>query len=190
MLWDVLSESASTAWTIAGTLATVVIALAGGILYLRNEMAARSERRWDRALKLAAVVADENASEIVKDVARLGLEDIGVEIRERRASKRAPLIQVVLDAFNATVTRAEVTAIENALAPPAPAEEVSRRRPISDPDIRMLIDWVWRIEESFALSRARAAPEDDTRIRIFFVLLIFGSAFFVLSVGAIHSALF
>ena len=35
---------------------------------------------------------------------------------------------------------------------------------------RWLIERVWRLEHAFERSRAAARPEDDTRIRIFFVI--------------------
>jgi cell division protein FtsI (penicillin-binding protein 3) len=53
---------------------------------------------------------------------------------------------------------------------------------------RWLIERVWRLEHAFERSRAAARPEDDTRIRIFFVLAIFGLAFCVLALGATWAA--
>jgi cell division protein FtsI (penicillin-binding protein 3) len=48
---------------------------------------------------------------------------------------------------------------------------------------------VWRLEHAFERARAGAAPQ-DSRLRIAFVLLIFGLAFVVMSIGAAHQALF
>jgi cell division protein FtsI (penicillin-binding protein 3) len=55
---------------------------------------------------------------------------------------------------------------------------------------RWLIERVWRLEHAFERSRAAARPEDDTRIRIFFVMAIFGLAFTVLAIGATWAAVF
>jgi cell division protein FtsI (penicillin-binding protein 3) len=55
---------------------------------------------------------------------------------------------------------------------------------------RWLIERVWRLEHAFERSRAAARPEDDTRIRIFFVMAIFGLAFCVLAFGATWAAVF
>jgi len=53
---------------------------------------------------------------------------------------------------------------------------------------RWLVERVWRLEHAFERSRAAARPEDDTRIRIFFVMAIFGLAFCVLALGATWAA--
>jgi cell division protein FtsI (penicillin-binding protein 3) len=55
---------------------------------------------------------------------------------------------------------------------------------------RWLIERVWRLEHAFERSRAAAKPEDDTRIRIFFVMAFFGLCFVGLSLGAGYAALF
>jgi len=55
---------------------------------------------------------------------------------------------------------------------------------------RWLIERVWRLEHAFERSRAAAKPEDDTRIRIFFVMAFFGLCFVGLALGASASALF
>ncbi len=55
---------------------------------------------------------------------------------------------------------------------------------------RWLIERVWRLEHAFERSRAAAKPEDDTRIRIFFVMAFFGLCFVGLGLGAAYSALF
>ncbi len=58
------------------------------------------------------------------------------------------------------------------------------------PAWRWLIERVWRLEHAFERSRAAAKPEDDTSIRIFFVLALFACAFMVLAVGATWAAVF
>jgi cell division protein FtsI (penicillin-binding protein 3) len=55
---------------------------------------------------------------------------------------------------------------------------------------RWLTERVWRVEHAFGRARAEDRAEDDTRLRIFFVLALFSVAFLSLAVGAAHSALF
>lgn len=55
---------------------------------------------------------------------------------------------------------------------------------------RWLSGWVWRVEHAFERARASGKAEDDTRIRIFFVLALFSAGFMTLAVGATHNALF
>jgi cell division protein FtsI (penicillin-binding protein 3) len=49
---------------------------------------------------------------------------------------------------------------------------------------------VWRIEHAFERARASGRVEDDTRIRIFFILALFAAGFLALAVGATRAALF
>lgn len=55
---------------------------------------------------------------------------------------------------------------------------------------RWLIERVWGLEHAFERARASGKAEDDTRLRIFFVLALFTLAFATLSVGALRAALF
>lgn len=55
---------------------------------------------------------------------------------------------------------------------------------------RWLIERVWGLEHAFERARASGRAEDDTRLRIFVVLLLFILGFSVLAVGATRSALF
>ena len=55
---------------------------------------------------------------------------------------------------------------------------------------RWLTDRLWRVEHAFGRAKAEDRAEDDTRLRIFFVLVLFAAAFLTLGVGATHSALF
>ncbi len=55
---------------------------------------------------------------------------------------------------------------------------------------RWVTDRVWRVEHAFGRARAEDRAEDDTRLRIFFVLAFFAVAFLGLAAGAAHSALF
>jgi len=55
---------------------------------------------------------------------------------------------------------------------------------------RWLIERVWRLEHAFERSRAAAKPQDDTRIRIFLVMVFFGLCFVGVALGAGWAALF
>jgi cell division protein FtsI (penicillin-binding protein 3) len=55
---------------------------------------------------------------------------------------------------------------------------------------RRLAGMMWRFEHAFERARASGRAEDDTRIRIFFVLMLFSLGFGVLAIGATHAALF
>lgn len=58
------------------------------------------------------------------------------------------------------------------------------------PSLQWLTDTVWSVEHAFERAKAEARPEEDTRVRIFFVLAVFACAFLGLSVGATKAALF
>lgn len=58
------------------------------------------------------------------------------------------------------------------------------------PAWRWLIERVWRLEHAFERSRAAAKPQDDTRIRIFLVMVFFGVCFVGVGLGAGWAALF
>ena len=55
---------------------------------------------------------------------------------------------------------------------------------------RWLSRVMWRLEHAFERARASNKPEDDARIRIFFVGALFATGFLVLAVGATRAALF
>lgn len=56
--------------------------------------------------------------------------------------------------------------------------------------LRWLGQGLWRLEHAFERARASGRAEDDTRLRIFFVMLVFGIGFSALAAGATHAALF
>ncbi|WP_312163013.1 penicillin-binding protein 2 [Phenylobacterium sp.] len=58
------------------------------------------------------------------------------------------------------------------------------------PGWRWLKAKVWGLEHAFERARAAGKAEDDTRIRIFFVLAVFSTAFLLLAIGATRAALF
>jgi cell division protein FtsI (penicillin-binding protein 3) len=55
---------------------------------------------------------------------------------------------------------------------------------------RWFIERIWGIERAFGRAKAEGRAEDDTRLRIFFVLALFATAFLALAAGAARSALF
>ena len=55
---------------------------------------------------------------------------------------------------------------------------------------RWLIERIWGLEHAFERARASGRAEDDTRLRIFFVLALFSLFFVTLAVGATRAALF
>ncbi|WP_369796661.1 peptidoglycan D,D-transpeptidase FtsI family protein [Brevundimonas sp. Leaf363] len=70
---------------------------------------------------------------------------------------------------------------------PAPHDGAMRRRA---PSARWLMELVWRLEHGFERARANARPEEDTRVRIFVLLVVFSLVFAALAIGAAHAALF
>ena len=70
-----------------------------------------------------------------------------------------------------------------------PLRHPLRHLPAGLPSLRRLAERVWAIEHAFERARAEAKPEEDTRVRIFFILAAFGLAFAAMSVGATRAAL-
>ncbi len=58
------------------------------------------------------------------------------------------------------------------------------------PGWRWLKARMWGLEHAFERAKAAGKAEDDTRIRIFFVLALFAASFVTLAVGATRAALF
>ena len=58
------------------------------------------------------------------------------------------------------------------------------------PAWRWVIERIWRVEHAFERAKAEGRAEDDTRLRIFFVLAMFATGFLVLAIGAGKSVLF
>jgi len=67
-----------------------------------------------------------------------------------------------------------------------PSDLVLYRLPVG---WRWLVESVWKLEHAFERAKAKDKAEDDTRIRIFFVLAMFAAGFFTLALGAIVSLL-
>ncbi|MBS0363712.1 MAG: penicillin-binding protein 2 [Proteobacteria bacterium] len=55
---------------------------------------------------------------------------------------------------------------------------------------RRLTGFMWGLEHAFERARASGRAEDDTRLRIFFVLFLFSLGFLVLALGATRATLF
>lgn len=68
-----------------------------------------------------------------------------------------------------------------------PADIVMQKPPFG---WRWLLELMWRLERAFERSRAAGKAEDDTRIRIFFILALFAFGFMSLAIGAARTALF
>ncbi len=58
------------------------------------------------------------------------------------------------------------------------------------PAWRWLVERIWRVEHAFERAKAEGRAEDDTRLRIFFVLALFAAGFLTLGAGAVKSVLF
>ena len=50
--------------------------------------------------------------------------------------------------------------------------------------------WLWWLDRAFERARASGKAEDDTRLRIFFVMALFAAAFATLGLVATKTALF
>lgn len=59
-----------------------------------------------------------------------------------------------------------------------------------NPSWRWLAERVWSVEHAFERIKAEGRAEEDTRVRIFFVLAAFAFAFVILAVGATRAAIF
>lgn len=75
---------------------------------------------------------------------------------------------------------------------PAPAAPRSGGRPLTStvsPWLRWATEAVWFVEHAFERARADARPEEDTRVRIFVIQIVFSVVFSFLVLGAAHAAL-
>ena len=61
---------------------------------------------------------------------------------------------------------------------------------VQPPSFRWLAERVWSVEHAFERIKAQGRAEEDTRVRIFFVLAAFSFAFAILAFGAARAALF
>jgi cell division protein FtsI (penicillin-binding protein 3) len=58
------------------------------------------------------------------------------------------------------------------------------------PAWRWVVERIWRVERAFERAKAEGRAEDDTRLRIFFILAMFAAGFLTLAGGAVKSVLF
>jgi cell division protein FtsI (penicillin-binding protein 3) len=58
------------------------------------------------------------------------------------------------------------------------------------PAWRWLVERIWRVEHAFERAKAEGRAEDDTRLRIVFILAMFAAGFLTLGAGAVKSVLF
>lgn len=58
------------------------------------------------------------------------------------------------------------------------------------PAWRWVVERIWRVEHAFERAKAEGRAEDDTRLRIFFILAMFAAGFLTLGAGAVKSVLF
>lgn len=73
---------------------------------------------------------------------------------------------------------------------PAPGADFQERlQGRLSPFWRGLSELVWRLEHGFERARADARPEEDTRVRIFLILIVFSCVFAGLALGASYKAL-
>jgi len=74
-----------------------------------------------------------------------------------------------------------------------PPSSVRQGRPITStvsPWLRWASEAVWFVEHAFERAHADARPEEDTRVRIFVIQIVFAIVFSGLAIGAAHAALF
>jgi cell division protein FtsI (penicillin-binding protein 3) len=75
---------------------------------------------------------------------------------------------------------------------PGPGPVRPGGRPLTStvsPWLRWATEAVWFVEHAFERARADARPEEDTRVRIFLIQLLFAGVFVFLALGAAHAAL-
>lgn len=74
-----------------------------------------------------------------------------------------------------------------------PTTTARQARPITStvsPWLRWAAEAVWFVEHAFERAHADARPEEDTRVRIFVIQIVFAVVFSGLAIGAAHAALF
>jgi hypothetical protein len=181
-------------WAIIGTLVTIIIALVGGIMAVRNEIGKRSEQRWQRAISYAEVLSSADAPPLVKQVAQMALYDVGIEIRDAETRADHPSLRrldPLVDAFDPPPSEEQKRQLKEAIETLPTGEVVDAEM---DPDIKTAAEFLrarlMGLEAAFNAARRSGRPEDDIRLRIAFVLVFMASGFLVLAVAATRAALF
>lgn len=157
----------------------VVTLLLGNNFVLRRWRAEREDKLWAEALALARVIENPDEAELAKAIARTRLEVLGITEDWLTQAARAREGFAAVAFPEAAMKRDDADVVRHALV----------RQNSTDPDIQRVINAVWKVEEAFARARSDGRAEDDTRLRIFLVLVLFASSFVFLSVSAIVRAL-
>ena len=157
----------------------VVTLLLGNNFVLRRWWAEREDKLWAEALALARVVENPDEAELAKAIARTRLESLGIteDWLNEATRKREGLSAVAFP--DAVMKKEDTDVVRHAL--------VHRSAP--DPDIQRVVQAIWKVEEAFERAKLDGRPEEDTRIRIFLLMVVFGSIFVFLGGSAVVRAL-
>jgi cell division protein FtsI (penicillin-binding protein 3) len=68
-----------------------------------------------------------------------------------------------------------------------PADAIIYRAPVG---WRWVVELIWRLEHAFERAKATGKAENDSQIRIFFILAVFAAGFLTLAAGAAKTSLF
>jgi hypothetical protein len=178
-------------WAIIGILSTIIIALVGSITAVRNEIAKRSERKWQRALDLARIIADESSPNLVKEVARLGLREIGFDLESRQKRVEASNLtnlNAVYDTFDPPPSIEQTKILTEALEEPKPESNSA-----IDPDIAMVLNAFDKIEamrRRISEDEIFSHPDGDIKLRIAFIIVTYSAIILWIAAIAIKAALF
>ncbi len=141
----------------------------------------REERGWAEALAMARVVESSEESELAKSIARSRLRTLGITEDWLSKSRKAEFSRSAAALFGPPRPDSEeIEAVSRALKS-EPAE--------LDPDLKRVATAMAHIDELFMRARADATAEEDTKVRIFVLLLLFSATFIVLAIGATVRAL-
>lgn len=168
----------------AGVFVTLLIALVTGLLWTLAARARDREAKWERAIKLARIASDPEASELLKEIARLGLADLRLPTSAtpaRRILNRVPLVGEIALAFDPLPEKAEEQLVTDAAASNANHTDQEL-----DEDIARAIRIFVAIKSGFD---EKSFSLDDRRTRITFLLGLFAIAFVLVTVAASIRAL-
>lgn len=140
----------------------------------------REEKDWAEALAMARVAADSSESALAKAIARQRLDALGInpEWVEAHRDPEAGLADQIFG--KSEIDIGDLTTVADVVAAPLPA---------IDADLQAIVGVVRRLDDMFALARAEARPEDDIRVRIFLVMVVFCLVFGGLGLAAARLAL-
>ncbi|MCF8503647.1 MAG: hypothetical protein K9G59_01925 [Caulobacter sp.] len=189
--------TSEAAWAIISILSGIVTVLVGSILYLYNEISRRNEAKWQRAIDLSKIAADQEENLLTRQIAMMALEASKIDF-SRRAEQldRHPLLRfdVVADVVDPLPPKRVYEAISDATASFDGSERaggsVDEDIEIAGRFYRRVIEAVWHLEHAFERAHAEGRPENDRRIRIFVVIVVIAMSFFVMAASNIFQALF